>query len=110
MNVQMLLSVDWRPLGLPPTLLGAILVLAGVALLAHYRSRVRQQGGSPSGRPKGLVRALVATRRLRPTTKAPYLRVETTDEEWTIMGTDAELYCALALLTGGLGAFLAAVG
>jgi hypothetical protein len=105
---QMLLSVDWRPLGLSPALLGAILVLAAIALLAHHRSRVRQDGGGALGRNRGLMRALVGTRRLRLTRQAPYVQVETTDEQWKIMGTDAELYWALALFTAGIGAFLGA--
>jgi hypothetical protein len=105
----MLLTVSWRPLGLPPSLLGGILLAAGIFVFAHYRWRVRQERGGAPRRPPGFARALVATRRLRLTRKAPYLRVETTDEQWTLMGIDAELYWAFALFTAGIGALLGAV-
>ena len=107
MNGRMLLAVNWRPLGLPPAVLGGILVIAGLALFVHYNARVRRKRAGTPPRPHRFARALFATRRLRLAKKPPFLRMETTDEQWTIMGTDAELYWAIALFTAGVGSLLA---
>lgn len=107
----MSLGATLHPLGIPPLLLGGILIAAGLVLLAHFVWRIRgHQTGRPRSRSQRLAEALVAPRRLRVTSKAPFLRFERTGERWTIAAIDAELYWAAALIIAGIGALLALAG
>jgi hypothetical protein len=108
---MMTLAATWMPLGIPSTLLGVILLAVGFGLFAHYALRSRGLGEDREQSTAGRIfESLVAPRRLRVSSKPPFVLLERTGERWTVMEVDAELYWAAALTVGGIGALLASLG
>jgi hypothetical protein len=102
-------NVTPRPFGISLYLLGALLELAGIALLVHSwvrHSRTRKTTPTESGSGVG---ALLFRRRLVVRGRSPFVSLEPMTQPSRYGGIiDKETYWGIALIVAGIGAFLGA--